>query len=88
MYVLSSVVGDLWITCPASISVDLKSGESSADVSSLWKIPQTSNGAKYVTSSHKKTDRFPAGTSFVTWSVSNDNVHFKTCTVAVNVEGT
>ncbi|CAB3982448.1 sushi, von Willebrand factor type A, EGF and pentraxin domain-containing 1-like [Paramuricea clavata] len=79
------VVVDLWITCPASISVDLKPGESSADVSSLWKIPQKSQNAKYLTSSHKKTDRFPAGTSFVTWSVSNDNINFKTCTVTVNV---
>ncbi len=81
------VLSDLWIRCPASISVDLKPGESSADISSLWRTPQTSHDAKYLTSSHKKTDRFPAGSSYVTWSVSNDNINFKTCTVEVSVNG-
>jgi hypothetical protein len=81
------VLGDLWIACPGSISAVLKPGESSADVSSLWRIPQTSRDAKYLTSSHKKTDRFPAGLTFVTWSVSNDKINSKTCTVEVDVHG-
>lgn len=82
-----TVVSSVWIKCPDDIYVTLKPGKSSADVSSLWKTPLTSSGAKYITSSHKKTDRFPVGVSVVTWSVSNDDVNFKTCVLKIDVRG-
>jgi len=74
------------ITCPADITVTTSSGNCDGIVT--WNTPNTSDncGVASVTSTHTSGTTFPAGTTTVTYTVTDNNGNVTTCSFDVTVE--
>ena len=77
------------ITCPSDISVVLKPGMSTADISDQWSRP-TSNVNNVTAVSPPGVSgsyQFPYGDTIVRWVAVNEIGEHANCVVRVNVEG-
>ena len=85
-----TVYPDPWITCPDNVIITLSPGANTADVSALLGSPNSNQPAERITitpAQYSSNKIFPAGTTTLTYTATNQNGKTAQCNVGVIVQG-
>lgn len=84
------VVPGPWITCPDNVIVTLSPGANTADVSASLGSPSSNQPPERITMEPEKYNAnliFPAGTTILTYTATNQIGTTAQCQIAVIVQG-